>query len=124
MHCVVDPVGCRRRCETRHSSCELWLLQQRLNVSNPVDTTETIQERSKTHGPFPHVCSVAQALKREMQRAPGWEALNASQKEGLEMVAHKMARILVGDPNEPDHWHDIAGYATLNHNLLTKGTHL
>lgn len=29
------------------------------------------------------------------------------------MIAVKIARILVGDCNHPDHWHDIAGYATL-----------
>lgn len=89
-----------------------------------MDTTETIQERSKTHGPFPDVCKVAQNLKSEMQDAAGWSALAPHQKEGLEMIQHKIARILNGNANEPDHWHDIAGYATLNHNLLTKGTHL
>lgn len=29
------------------------------------------------------------------------------------MQAHKQARILNGDPNYADSWHDIAGYATL-----------
>ncbi len=29
------------------------------------------------------------------------------------MIAHKIASILAGDPNEIDHWRDIAGYATL-----------
>jgi hypothetical protein len=31
----------------------------------------------------------------------------------LEMIAHKIARILSGDPNHRDHWEDIAGYAEL-----------
>lgn len=31
----------------------------------------------------------------------------------FEMIAHKIARILNGDPNYADNWHDIAGYATL-----------
>ena len=29
------------------------------------------------------------------------------------MIAHKIGRILAGDPNHIDHWLDIAGYATL-----------
>jgi hypothetical protein len=33
----------------------------------------------------------------------------------------KMSRILCGNPNEPDHWRDIAGYATLIENILVHG---
>ena len=29
------------------------------------------------------------------------------------MIQHKIARVLNGDPNYPDNWHDIAGYARL-----------
>ena len=35
------------------------------------------------------------------------------QIECLEMIAHKIGRILNGDPNYGDSWRDIAGYATL-----------
>jgi hypothetical protein len=35
------------------------------------------------------------------------------QREALDMILHKIARIVNGNPNETDHWHDIAGYATL-----------
>jgi hypothetical protein len=35
------------------------------------------------------------------------------QVEALEMIAHKIGRILSGDPNHQDHWDDIAGYAKL-----------
>jgi hypothetical protein len=31
----------------------------------------------------------------------------------MEMICHKMARIMNGDPNYSDSWHDIAGYAKL-----------
>jgi hypothetical protein len=33
--------------------------------------------------------------------------------EALEMICTKIARILSGNPNDPDHWKDIAGYAEL-----------
>ena len=29
------------------------------------------------------------------------------------MILHKIGRIVAGDEMEPDHWLDIAGYATL-----------
>jgi hypothetical protein len=35
------------------------------------------------------------------------------QREALEMIAHKIARIINGDPNYADSWVDIAGYAKL-----------
>ena len=37
------------------------------------------------------------------------------------MVAHKAARILNGDPNIADSWHDIAGYTQLVAQRLNKG---
>ena len=39
--------------------------------------------------------------------------LDPDQREALEMIAHKIARIVNGDPNYADSWVDIAGYATL-----------
>ncbi len=45
----------------------------------------------------------------------------ASAKSAVSMIAVKLARIATGDPNEPDHWKDIAGYARLHHDLIMKG---
>jgi hypothetical protein len=47
--------------------------------------------------------------------------LDSDQLEALDMIAHKIARILNGDPNYADNWIDIAGYATLVANRLEKG---
>lgn len=41
------------------------------------------------------------------------EQLDDSMKTSLFMICNKMARIVNGDPNYIDNWHDIAGYATL-----------
>jgi len=35
------------------------------------------------------------------------------QREALDQIAAKIARILCGDANYADHWHDIASYAQL-----------
>lgn len=52
-------------------------------------------------------------LKDVMHEVDGWNNLTASQKEALDMIQHKIGRILNGDPTYDDNWKDIAGYATL-----------
>jgi len=48
-----------------------------------------------------------------LREHPGWSRLSSVQREGLSMIQHKIARIMCGDPNYYDHWHDIQGYAKL-----------
>ena len=48
-----------------------------------------------------------------MQSYDGWAKLTDPQKEALEMIAHKIGRILAGRPAFRDQWDDIAGYAKL-----------
>jgi hypothetical protein len=50
---------------------------------------------------------------RALQHERNWSTMTDQQKHAVYMVAHKLARIVCGDPAEPDHWDDIAGYATL-----------
>lgn len=77
------------------------------------DIHTTLAERGKRYGDFALHASITQALKREMANTPRWRELAVEQTEALEMIAHKIGRILNGDPNYADSWHDIAGYATL-----------
>jgi len=48
-----------------------------------------------------------------IQNQPGWKNLNAMQRESLDMIAHKIGRILAGNPNFKDHWVDGSGYFEL-----------
>lgn len=73
---------------------------------------KTLKQRQKTHGNFVTHAKISQDLKNVM-RENGLDELDADQIEALEMVAHKIARILNGNPNHHDHWHDVAGYSTL-----------
>lgn len=79
------------------------------------DTTieSTLAERNARYGRFEDHARIAQAIKECMRMQEGWARLRADQREALEMVAHKVARILNGDPNYDDSWTDIAGYAEL-----------
>ena len=73
----------------------------------------TLAERGTRYGAFDSHAKITQNLKRAMVATPKWMSLSDSQKESLEMVAHKIGRILNGDPNYADSWHDIAGYSKL-----------
>ena len=77
------------------------------------DINATLQERGKRYGKFKDHALLSQSLKDVMKLRDEWFLLDVDQKEALEMIAHKIARILNGDPNYDDSWHDIAGYATL-----------
>ena len=72
-----------------------------------------LTEREKTHGPFMATAAKAQQLKDAMQGGKNWGELDDIQREALQMIASKIARILSGNSSEVDHWKDIAGYANL-----------
>lgn len=86
------------------------------SVKEGVDST--LEERGKRYGKFIGHAAIAQTLKSAMQNTAAWNKLHSDQKEALEMIQHKIARILNGDPDYADSWHDIAGYATLVENRL------
>ena len=74
---------------------------------------DTLQERGNRYGKFKSHAQITQLLKSCMVLSDKWEYLDPDQKEALEMIMHKIGRILNGDPNYADSWHDIAGYALL-----------
>lgn len=74
-------------------------------------TDNLLSERGKTHGAFNRHAHFTQELKGVMAAAQ--QQLTASQQEALDMIAHKIGRILAGNPDFADHWDDIAGYARL-----------
>lgn len=83
------------------------------------DTTERlITERGSRYGKFKDGAEIMQELKDVMREVDGWHNLTPSQREALDMIQHKIGRILNGDPTYDDSWKDIAGYATLIVNEL------
>lgn len=88
----------------------------------PLDTT--LEERGSRYGKFLEHADVTQAIKEAMRTGKNWpqgstrygrkgSELSVDQMEALEMIAHKIGRILNGDPDYVDSWTDIAGYAAL-----------
>lgn len=79
---------------------------------------DTLKERESRYGSFAAFSVICQDIKKVLHAAPKWAGLSDSQKEALEMDAHKTARILNGDPDYADNWHDKAGYSTLVENEI------
>lgn len=73
---------------------------------------KTLKQRQKTHGNFETHAKISQELKAVLWKYD-YQNLSPDQCEALEMICHKIARILNGNPDVHDHWHDIAGYSTL-----------
>jgi hypothetical protein len=82
-------------------------------ASAPAGLEQTLAERGSRYGNFTERAQICQRLKMAMTDCPGWSRLADYQKQALEVVADKIARILNGDPDYLDNWHDIQGYARL-----------
>jgi len=80
-------------------------------------TEDILNEREKTHGDFDRVANLYNALKMEvtwsLDDKVGEHKITYKHILPIDMILLKLARIICGDPNHPDHWDDIAGYAML-----------
>ena len=72
-----------------------------------------LADRATIASDFTDHARITQDLKSIMTSSKNWQKLRSTQRESLEMIAHKIGRILGGDPAHKDHWDDIAGYAEL-----------
>jgi hypothetical protein len=77
------------------------------------EITQTLNERGSRYGTFLDNAEVSQKLKFVVENHPNWRKLEHDQREALTVICQKISRILSGDPNYSDNWHDIAGYAIL-----------
>ena len=84
--------------------------QQKHHAAPPASV---LQERSATHGDFEHGAVISQRLKHALSAGTNWEAMDVVQREALEAVAGKLARIVTGDSSFLDHYRDIIGYTQL-----------
>lgn len=75
----------------------------------------TLEQRGEKYGPYGEMAGLAQMIKNAMRcaRLSNWDDLPAAYRESLDMIATKVARILCGDADNLDTWHDIQGYAAL-----------
>lgn len=81
----------------------------------------TLEQRGTRYGIFAEHARITQNIKRAMQDSPNWQTLRDDQREALEMTAHKIGRILNGDPDYHDSWYDVIGYTKLVADTLPIG---
>jgi len=87
------------------------------------DIDATLESRGSDYGEsFAEQTNIAQALKKVMHDAPQWRGMTNDKKEAMEMIATKLSRLLYGNPNHLDSWHDIIGYARLIEKTLQPAT--
>jgi hypothetical protein len=74
-----------------------------------------LEERGSRYGPFTTHAAITQQLKGVVEKHlhHRGKVLMADQQEALDMIFHKIGRIINGDPDYADSWVDIAGYAKL-----------
>jgi predicted S18 family serine protease len=113
------PLAYRARSEARDQVLHLY---EREGPNDPLDEedqiTETLTARGDKYGPFIGHAEISRALKNvirfyTVERKGSFQNIDADMAEALEMIAHKIARIINGDHNYADSWVDIAGYAKL-----------
>lgn len=111
-----------RRPQSRYAAGELETHTVHITMADdPAPATEAtgvdaiLNERGSRYGKFTGHAEIAQQLKGVMSlyEAKRGCFLAPDQREALSMIAHKIARIINGDPNYADSWVDIAGYAKL-----------
>ena len=74
---------------------------------------QTLEDRGAKYGSFVGHARITQDIKHVYTTSPNWPILAYDQRECLDMIAHKIGRILNGIPDFHDSWHDIIGYAKL-----------
>ena len=82
-------------------------------------TEEILAERGSRYGKFSDNSRTTQAMKRVFKTGTSFAQLSDSQLEVLDMVAHKISRIINGDPKYLDSWQDMIGFTQLEINILT-----
>jgi hypothetical protein len=70
-----------------------------------------LDRRAETHGDYALTAKVCEEIKDSAFWGPA--GLTHEQRNAIANIAQRIARIVCGDPNHPDHWLDIEGYARL-----------
>ena len=81
--------------------------------ANKPSIDNILKERGSRYGDFGSHAIITQTIKEAMRHSPNWAKLPNDMKEALEMVAHKVGRILNGDFTYTDNVVDIIGYMQL-----------
>lgn len=80
---------------------------------NETDVGQILEERGNRYGTFESNAKTCQLLKNVLHSQDGWYRLSYVQREAVEMMMHKISRLVNGDATYLDTVVDIAGYNQL-----------
>jgi hypothetical protein len=110
----------RKRVKEEELAKQGWLPPEMVPMPEITMEPETnvdavLDSRAKDYGKFIEGAEIMQMLKRLVHNyiEDRGTPLAFDQREAIDMIIHKLGRIINGNPDKVDHWVDIAGYATL-----------
>ena len=109
------------------AACLSVSTQKRPTLGISAGADATLAERGARYGDFTDRARIADALHGILigdtpagKFNTSWGTMKPFQRQALRVIADKIARILNGDPDYIDNWHDLCGYAKLVEERLTK----
>lgn len=89
-----------------------------------MEIKQILTERGNNYGEFEQHARITQAMKDAMkvESLGKYPELQDYMKEALEMICHKIGRIVNGNPYYIDSWVDIVGYTQLVIDQIEKDT--
>lgn len=100
---------------------------QKFSVPEPKGVEATLAERGAHYGDFTDLAKICDALigiaeanSAAVKVPTSWDRMKPFQRQAVRVIMEKLARILSGDPDYVDNWHDLQGYAKLVEDRLVK----
>lgn len=105
-------------CEANNNDPEiLWQRESKSEVVELKGVDSTLAERQAQYGSYEDVSFVTENIISVLKRC-NYDEMPNPHKMAMYMIASKMARLVSGDCNHLDSWHDIGGYSKLIENLI------
>lgn len=95
----------------------LWQRESKSEVVELKGVDSTLAERQAQYGSFEDVSFVTENIISVLKRC-NYDEMPNPHKMAMYMIASKIARLVSGDCNHLDSWHDIGGYSKLIENLI------
>jgi hypothetical protein len=84
------------------------------------DIEQVLKDRGEKYGKIEDNSRITWQLWEVLETAPNFKELNYVQKTCIWMNLHKTARMICGDPLEPDNPLDMEGYSRLMKEYILK----
>jgi len=108
-------------------ACQVVSAQKWPAIETQAGVDATIENREGKYGDFAECArlsdtflGIANGNTPAGRFNTSWERMKPFQREALRNIFLKVSRILNGNPDYVDNWHDIGGYSKLVEDRLTK----